>query len=110
MGLLGLKMKINIELDITPEEARKLIGLPDYSQMQELWLNKLRSNVKSSAKSTNGDTNQFADIDPIIKNSESVGASVGEFAQEAFGKFLNGIIDAAITPNTKPEEIKKNKE
>jgi len=27
-------MKINIEMDMTPEEARKLMGLPDVSKMQ----------------------------------------------------------------------------
>ena len=28
-------MKVNIEIDMTPEEARKVMGLPDVSKMQE---------------------------------------------------------------------------
>ena len=28
-------MKVNIELDMTPDEARRLMGLPDVSAMQE---------------------------------------------------------------------------
>ena len=28
-------MKLNIEIDITPDEARRVMGLPDVSKMQE---------------------------------------------------------------------------
>ena len=28
-------MKVNIEIDMTPEEARKVMGLPDVSKLQE---------------------------------------------------------------------------
>ena len=28
-------MKVNIELDMTPDEARRLMGLPDVAAMQE---------------------------------------------------------------------------
>ncbi len=28
-------MKVNIEVDMTPEEARKMMGLPDVSKIQE---------------------------------------------------------------------------
>lgn len=28
-------MKVNIEIDMTPEEARKMMGLPDVSKIQE---------------------------------------------------------------------------
>ncbi len=28
-------MKVNVEIDMTPEEARRLMGLPDVSRLQE---------------------------------------------------------------------------
>ncbi len=35
-------MKFNIEVDTTPEEARRLVGLPDLSEVHELYLSRLK--------------------------------------------------------------------
>lgn len=35
-------MNISMNIDCTPEEARRLIGLPDLSPVHELYLGKLR--------------------------------------------------------------------
>lgn len=36
-------MKFNIEVDATPEEVRRLVGLPDLSEVHELYLDKMKS-------------------------------------------------------------------
>ena len=36
-------MKFNIEVDTTPEEVRRLIGLPDLSEVHEVYLEKLKA-------------------------------------------------------------------
>lgn len=36
-------MKVNIELDMTPEEARKLMGLPDITKLQDKMMGRWRS-------------------------------------------------------------------
>ena len=40
-------MKINLELDMTPEEARRLMGLPDVSALQTEMLEEMRRRMKT---------------------------------------------------------------
>ena len=40
-------MKINLELDMTPEEARRLMGLPDLSALQAEMLEEMRRRMKA---------------------------------------------------------------
>jgi len=40
-------MKVNLELDMTPEEARRLMGLPDVSALQAEMLEEMRRRMKS---------------------------------------------------------------
>ena len=41
-------MKINIELDMTAEEARRLMGLPDVSALQAEMLDGMRQRMKAA--------------------------------------------------------------
>lgn len=36
-------MKISVDIDCTPEEARRFMGLPDMTPVHELYLDKLKS-------------------------------------------------------------------
>ena len=35
-------MKISVDVDCTPEEARRVMGLPDFSSVHEVYLEKMR--------------------------------------------------------------------
>jgi hypothetical protein len=35
-------MKVTIELDCTPEEARRMMGLPDLTPLHDLYLSRMR--------------------------------------------------------------------
>lgn len=41
-------MKVNIELDMTPEEARRLMGLPDVAAMQERMAAEIEKRLKKA--------------------------------------------------------------
>lgn len=41
-------MKVNIEVDMTPEEARKLMGLPDVSAFQESMVVEMERRMKAA--------------------------------------------------------------
>lgn len=41
-------MKINVEMDMTPEEARKLMGLPDVSKMQEKIMAEMQKRISTA--------------------------------------------------------------
>ncbi len=43
-------MKVNIEIDCTPEEARQFMGLPDVSSLQAEMLAGLQGKVAESAR------------------------------------------------------------
>jgi hypothetical protein len=41
-------MKVNVELDMTPDEARRLMGLPDVSAMQERMAAEIEKRMKKA--------------------------------------------------------------
>lgn len=41
-------MKVHIELDMTPEEARRMMGLPDVSGIQEKLLAEMEQRMKAA--------------------------------------------------------------
>jgi hypothetical protein len=42
------RMKIHVEMDMTPEEARKLMGLPDVSALQDKMLAEMEGRIKAA--------------------------------------------------------------
>lgn len=77
-------MKISIEIDLTPEEAREIVGLPNVGQLHEAFLNVAKGKMKDAASSV--------DIEPIIKTWSGLGG----LAQDA----LTGFVGAALRPST----------
>ncbi len=41
-------MKVNIEIDMTPEEARKMMGLPDVTKLQDKMLAEMERRMKTA--------------------------------------------------------------
>lgn len=41
-------MKINIEIDMSPEEARKVMGMPDVEPMQKEMMKKIQEKINAS--------------------------------------------------------------
>ena len=58
-------MKVNIELDMTPEEARALMGLPDLKPLQERMLAEMERRMKSAMEQ--------ADPGELMKNWFALG-------------------------------------
>ena len=40
-------MKVTMDVDCTPEEARRLMGLPDMSSIHDVYLNKVRETLEN---------------------------------------------------------------
>jgi hypothetical protein len=45
-------MKVNIEFDMTPDEARRLMGLPDVAAMQERMAKEIERRLKAAIDSS----------------------------------------------------------
>ena len=43
-------MKINVEVDCTPEEARRLMGLPDLTPIHEAYIAKMQDTVDNGLR------------------------------------------------------------
>ena len=79
-------MKVNITMDMTPEEARAFMGLPDVAPLQKKMLEDMQSRMKAAF-----DTN---DLDAMMRAWMPLSFGVGG-GPEAFQKFQKAMWDGA---------------
>ena len=77
-------MKINVEVDLTPDEARKFLGLPDVTPANEVY-------VEALTKAMRGVTS-FEQMQGYAKQLAPVGQAGLKFVQQ----FLEGGAGAAL--------------
>ncbi len=71
-------MKVNVEIDCSPEEARRFLGLPDVSKANDVY-------VDAVAKAMKG----VGSIDQLQAMAKQV-APMGEFGLKMFQQFIEG--------------------
>ena len=71
-------MKVNIEIDCTPEEARSFMGLPDVSQANDIY-------VENIAKAMKGVTNPAQ-----MQEYAQALAPMGQMGMKLFQNFVEG--------------------
>ncbi len=76
-------MKVNIEFDCTPEEARRFMGLPDVEKANEIYVDAI-----SKAMQGAGSVEQLQDFAKQL-------APMGEFGLKLFQNFMSN--SAAFT-------------
>ena len=85
-------MKVSVDLDLTPEELRRLFGLPDLTPIQSLVVERITRQVEKGM-----DSNLIAGITRSI-------ISGGVQSWEAYQKLLAGILTVPRPGDTKKEE------
>ncbi len=75
-------MKFNIEVDATPEEVRRLLGLPDLSDVHEVYLAKLKS---VADKGLTPDI-----VQDMIRNWMPIGDAGMDLVKSVMGGFTGG--------------------
>ncbi len=65
-------MKISIELDLTPKEARKMMGLPDLEAMQEKVVDLIYNELKSSIDDITDPKELWARFMPFEQSMETL--------------------------------------
>lgn len=78
-------MKVTVELDCTPEEARRLMGLPDVGKLNETYVTELSKFLKGASS-----VEQLQSFTKII-------APMGEAGIKMFSSFLGGAMGAGGT-------------
>lgn len=71
-------MKVNVEIDCSPEEARRFLGLPDVSKANEVY-------VDTVAKAMQG-ASGMEQLDQLSKQL----APMGEMGLKLFQQFIEG--------------------
>jgi CHASE3 domain sensor protein len=82
-------MKMNIEIDCSPEEARKLLGLPDVTEANEAY-------VAHMAKMMKG----VSDLDQLQELGKQI-APMGQMGLQMFQQLIEAGAKAAFTGGKK---------
>lgn len=70
-------MKVNVEVDCTPEEARRFLGLPDVSRANEVYVDALTKAMQG--------VGSIEQMQQIVKHI----APMGEFGMKLFQQFMD---------------------
>ena len=89
-------MKINIEIDMSPEEARKVMGLPDVEHLQKEMLAKLKEKMNASV-------DEMSDPELLMKRFLPMGVQ----GMEQFQEFFSGLAKASASTQNKEDNKKK---
>ena len=77
-------MKINVEVDCTPEEARRLFGLPDLEPLHDIYLSRVKELM---AKGITPDL-----VEGMVKNWAPMGEAGLGLVQSLIGQFGGSIL------------------
>lgn len=84
-------MKMNIEIDCTPEEARELLGLPDVSKANEVYVDNVTKAIKG-----------VTSLDQLDELSKQI-APMGQMGLKLF----QGLAEAAMSGGKKDNKSDK---
>lgn len=76
-------MKVHVEIDCTPEEARSFMGLPDVGKANDVYVDAMTNAMKGV-----GNTEQLQDIAKQM-------APMGQMGLKMFQNFVEGSMKAA---------------
>jgi hypothetical protein len=97
-------MKVSIEIDLTPQEARELLGMPNITAIQEVFVGMAKDKLES--------TSSLVDLEPMIKTWTGIGGA----ATDAIGALMGAALKVATSdggskssPNSGFEKPKTDK-
>lgn len=79
-------MKINIQMEVTPEEFRKVMGLPDVEPMQKELMAKMQEKMNTYV-------DEMSDPEVFMKRIMPMGIQGMEQVQEFFSRFAHMAAD-----------------
>lgn len=82
-------MKFNIEIDCTPEEARRLVGLPDLEPLHEIYLSRVKELM---AKGITPDM-----VQSMVKSWVPMGESGLGLIQSLMSQFGGGLMSGGAS-------------
>ena len=85
-------MKMHVELDMTPEEARRMMGLPDIAPLQQQMMDEIKARMTRAMEA--------GDMESLMRAWTPLGGA------EAFGQFQKFLWDSAsmVARGGKPKD------
>ncbi len=83
-------MKVNVEVDCTPEEARRFLGLPDVTKANDVYVDALTNAMKGV-----GNIDQLQDLAKQV-------APMGQLGLKLFQQFMESSTGIAAGSGKKP--------
>jgi len=85
-------MKINIDIDLSPKEAREMLGLPDIEPMQKATMKKIQEKIDQGIE-------EMSDPELLLKRYLPLGVQ----GIEQFQQFMSMAAKAATGKSTKED-------
>lgn len=79
-------MKISIDIDCTPEEARQFLGLPDVKPMQDALMNQMQERLSASLQAMDPETMMKTWLPASLQGFEQVQKMFWSQMTSALGK------------------------
>jgi Family of unknown function (DUF6489) len=81
-------MKVSIEIDLTPQEARELLGMPNLTAVQDMFVGMAKDKLET--------TSSLVDLEPMIKTWTGIGGA----ASDALGALMGAAMKVATSDST----------
>ena len=78
-------MKMNVEIDVTPDEARQFLGLPDVKPMQEAVMAHVQAHMLEAADRLSPEGILRSWLSLVPQGSEGMADMFGRFFRGSFG-------------------------
>ncbi|MFS0849024.1 DUF6489 family protein [Novosphingobium panipatense] len=85
-------MKVHVEVECSPEEARRFLGLPDVTRANDAYVDAMTSAMQG--------TKNFDQLNDLAKQV----APMGQVGLKLFQQFLENGVAMAMNPGTKPKK------
>lgn len=85
-------MKVTVDIDCTPEEARRFLGLPDLSKANDVYVDSVTKAMKGV-----GSVDQLQELASQI-------APMGQMGLKLFQQMMGAAASAAATPKDKGKD------
>lgn len=93
-------MKINVDIDCTPKEAREFLGLPDVAPIQDKFMKDLQARLEDNLQSMDSET-LMKTFMPMMSEGLNQGLNqMGEIQK----MFWNNLTSASQTSSSKNDE------
>ena len=90
-------MKVNIEIDCSPEEARRFMGLPDVEQANAIYIDSIAQAMKG-----------VSNTEQLEQYAKQL-APMGQMGMQLFQNFMEGAARNAGSTSSSPRDSKGNK-